>query len=170
MSMLLESPLTTSVRSSYSEWVPSGEGLTVTRSGNVIGAGPNLRPRRALLEYARDGLVALAKHRGADDMRAYSEALTLISALVEDGGPTPQVSDNGDGGIASEWLVNGATLTLDIEDVDSVYLIARDFTGDIRLEAEGPARGFGLSLAAAQARLFLRELAAGMRQPISLPR
>jgi hypothetical protein len=92
----------------------------------------------------------------------------LIAVLIEDGGPTPQISDNGDGGIAAEWLVDGATLTLDIESSESVYLIARSKTGAIQLEAETAARGFGYNIAVAQARLFLRDLATGVRHPVSL--
>lgn len=168
MNPIVESPLTTSARKSPSAWASRGDALTVTPSGQVVETAPSLRLRRALLEYARDGLVTLARHRDDADMSRYAEALELIAALVEDGGPTPQVSDNGDGGIAVEWLVNRAVLTLDVEGPDSVYLVGRDANGKIELEEETVVRGFMYGVAAAKARLFLRELAAGIRRPISL--
>lgn len=126
------------------------------------------RPKLALLKHTRDQLSVLAKRQNATNTEKYNDALAIVNALIEDDSPTPQVSDNGEDGVLVEWIVGGSTLTLDYDGDELIYLIARDADGKILFETETKRTGFGVAPAMAQAKVFLRDLAKNIRQPIAL--
>ncbi|MDM4761528.1 hypothetical protein QT381_00705 [Galbitalea sp. SE-J8] len=74
------------------------------------------RSRRALLTYSVARLRELARRQGARHQEPYAVVLRLIDAIIGVGSATPQIADNGEGGIEVLWLVNGASLTIDYED------------------------------------------------------
>lgn len=66
--------------------------------------------RDALLDYAATRLDAL-RERGVSELAAVNTLLALQS-LVKSDAATPQVGIDGDGGIETEWLVDGRSLIL----------------------------------------------------------
>jgi len=126
------------------------------------------RSRRALLIHANDQLKRLAQRQNASDMEPYRLILRLLGALITDGSATPQIGDNGEGGVAVEWLVDGNLLRLDYEDETEILLTATNSHGQRVLCETITAWWLGQDSAIVQARDFLRGLAGSVAQPIPL--
>ncbi|MDQ7991269.1 MAG: hypothetical protein REI45_01170 [Propionicimonas sp.] len=124
--------------------------------------------RHALLSFAATKLDALARRQNARLREPYAIVHRLIAALIGGGSATPQIADNGEGGVEVLWLVNATSLTIDYEDELEILL-----TG---VRADG-SRAFAHTLTAywtendnaiAEARSYLADLSSGVRHAIPL--
>jgi len=139
---------------------------SLTLNENV--APSTFRSRRALLIHAHSQLSALSQRQQARDMEPYRIVLRLLGTLVTDGSPTPQIGDNGDGGVAVEWLVDGNSLRLDYEDETEILLTAKGSDGERVLCETVNVWWLASDLAVMQARDFLRNLAQQVSRPLPI--
>lgn len=126
------------------------------------------RSRRELLSYTTSRLLELAKRQGATRSEPYSITLRLVAALVGSGSATPQVADNGDGGIEVLWLVNGTSLTLDYEDQFEILLTAVGPDGTRLFAYELTAYWTPGEEAIMKAHACLRAMSSELAHPIAL--
>ena len=138
---------------------------SLTRNEQVA---PLFRSRRALLTHAHGQLKQLSQRQKASDMEPYRLILRLLGTLVTDGSATPQIGDNGEGGVAVEWLVDGNLLRVDYEDEAEILLTATNSRGERVLCETITAWWLDRDLAIVQARDFLRGLAGSVTQPLPL--
>lgn len=129
---------------------------------------PIFRSRRALLTHAHGQLKQLAQRQMATDMEPYRLVLRLLGTLVTDGSPTPQIGDNGEGGVAVEWLVDGNLLRLDYEDENEILITATNSRGDRVLCATITKWWLDKDTVVVEAREYLRGLAGSVTRPLPL--
>ena len=158
--------------------LPAQGGMTYlppVRGSLLAHAGANLRhvsavPARspyALLSYAAARLSDLGRRQGAIRWQPYAIVLRLITAVTDEGSATPQIADNGEGGIEVLWLVDGSSLTVDYEDEFEILLTgARE--GDRAFTHLLTAYWTEQDAAIAEARRFLADISTGVRHPIPL--
>lgn len=132
----------------------------------VVGHG---RERAALIAYATRQLEDLARQqRTKDDHDRYATMLSLVEELVSDGVPTPQVSDNGEGGILIEWVAGGHLLRADYESAAEILVTATDSRGVVQFEEilrAGEIKGSAVTL---RGQAFLHSLRPLVRRPVPL--
>ena len=131
-------------------------------------ADTNYRSRRDLLKFAHAHLRDLAIKTGVSDVEPHRRILRLLNAVIADGSPTPQVGDNGEGGIEVEWLVNGKTLRLDYEDESEILLEARNADASLIFSETVTAWWLPGDSAIVAARDFLESLAPEVARPLTL--
>ena len=149
----------------------TSDGIHVGHERSVIGSRPVVvgsRSRRALLIHAHAELKRLAQRQQATDMEPYRIVLRLLGALVNDGGPTPQVGDNGAGGVAVEWLVDGNLMRIDYEDETEILMTACLATGERVLDETITAWWLETDPAIRRAREFLGAIGGSVRSPVPL--
>lgn len=129
---------------------------------------PSVRSRRAILSYAHRELRGLAERMGARDDFSYATVLRIISALIQNGSATPQVSSNGDGGIFVEWLAGGLSLTIDYEDETEILIAASSDAMGVEFDKTITAWWTESSDPIPAARSFLARLSSNVAKPISL--
>lgn len=94
--------------------------------------------RMALLNYAAGRLEAL-RDRGISDL-ALSNTYLALHALVGSDAATPQVGVDGEGGVETEWLVDGQSLILNCDADGQNVLWALDDNCQLQFRAEFNAR------------------------------
>ncbi|HEU5045698.1 MAG TPA: hypothetical protein VFT75_16360 [Nocardioidaceae bacterium] len=62
----------------------------------------------------------------------------LLTELVADDGPTPQLAPFPDGGVQIEWLVGGTSLVVDVDADGDVLITADEPSGDELFSIEFP--------------------------------
>lgn len=138
---------------------------SLTRNESV---SPGFRSRRALLIHANEQLKRLAQRQDASDIEPYRLVLRLLGTLITDGSATPQIGDNGDGGVAVEWLVDGNLLRLDYEDETEILLTGMNSHGQRVLCETITAWWLGQDPAIVQTRDFLKGIAGSVARPLPL--
>lgn len=132
-------------------------------------AQPEYRTRRTLLTFAKIRLQELAARQQARHQGPYVVVLRLIAAIVGNGSATPQIADNGDGGIEVMWIVNGASLTVDYEDELEILVTAVGADGTRLFAHTLTAYWTPFDAAIAEAKSFLAAISAGMTARHALP-
>lgn len=155
------------------EQLPSdGEELGFSSDASLTGhervLPPTTRSRRALLIYAHGRLCDLAERQGRSSVEPHRHVLHLLGSLLVDGSPTPQIGDNGDGGISVEWLVDGRSFRLDYEDESEILLEGRGPAGDLLFSQTVTAWWLSTDQAIIGARDFLKLLARDVHRPLPL--
>ncbi len=126
------------------------------------------RTRRALLTFAMARLRELADRQKATYREPYAVVLRLIDALIGVGSATPQIADNGEGGIEVLWLVNGQSLTIDYEDEFEILVTAVDAAGNRRFAHTLTAYWTRSDAAVIEAKNFLAEISSSVAHAIPL--
>lgn len=139
---------------------------SISRDERVL--TPRGRSKEMLLRYTKAGLDSLAKRQGATDLTSYAYVLRLVSALIRDNSPTPQVGDNGENGIAVEWLVDGNVLRIDYEDETEILVAATNSAGESVFCEALSAWWLETNPVISDARRFLSKLSSAVANPISI--
>jgi hypothetical protein len=93
--------------------------------------GARVVSKEALLDEAREKLSRLLQlpmgwdgHMGQALAPIAAMAMNgVLTELVRDGGPTPQLAPHPDGGIQVEWLVAGISLQIDVDTMGDVSVV-----------------------------------------------
>jgi hypothetical protein len=123
-------------------------------------------PREHLLEAAREKLSRLMRlasgwdgHRGEPTtLIAAMVTNGLLTKLVQDDGPTPQLLPSPDGGVQVEWLVSGFSVHVDVDPAGEVLAAADEPTGSEIFSDEFPYWAPNAEILA-RCRVLLREMA-----------
>ncbi|MDQ1205484.1 hypothetical protein [Microbacterium sp. SORGH_AS_0862] len=117
--------------------------------------------------YAHRQLRDLAERQRAVNIEPYRIILRLLGHVLTDGAPTPQIGDNGDGGVAVDWLVDDVSVRLDYEDETEILLTA--VRGRERILCDTLTKWWVEDdVTIKQARELLSGLAGQVRNPIPL--
>ncbi len=104
-------------------------------SATSIQSGAQHVRRDSLLERAYSRMT---RYRRSDAITpaAFSNAWLAISYLVTDDGATPQVASDGEGGLETEWLVDGQSVVVNALDDGTCFIWALDADGAVAFRSE----------------------------------
>jgi len=87
--------------------------------------------QRLLIEHVAATITDLVREGGQIGLpeEGFLSYLTLMNHLLDDGSPTPQVSLGPGDGIATEWLVDGASMTIFFRSEADIHVWAENSEG-----------------------------------------
>lgn len=130
--MDLGSPASTSSQSSrVKSWVVAQSGLCTVALGHERAASraEGLFSRQNMLTAAGRRLASCAEHGISSNV--IETTFAVVCHLLEDDFPTPQIAADGEGGIETEWLVDGRSLVLNCLGDGSSFIWAADDDGSV---------------------------------------
>jgi len=145
------------------DWIGQQALLSSATIAGAKESSGGLSSRMRLLAQARRDLESLNDISGV----ARQNTDLILSALVADGTPTPQVGLDGEGGVETEWLVNGKALILNCDARGQSLLWGLHADGTLIFRRECNARMID-SVTKAIADTLLQELGRGVANRISM--
>jgi hypothetical protein len=100
-------------------------------------------------------------------MVAVANTAYALDFLIGDDSATPQIGDDGENGIETEWLVNGRSLIVNCESDGSNIIWALDSNDSVLFRGSFSARYMVSDPLAIRAQEYLAEISAGVQNRVA---